>query len=83
MVEDVALDFFIIGPLLVTAEGIDLKRHAELGRLQLSHHHGEVVVEFRVVVEVGLDVGAEDAQVGLLTAVHDLAGVDVVGLVVF
>ena len=59
MVEDVALDFLIIDPLLVTAEGVDLQRHAKLGGLHLPDHHGEIVVQLRVVVEVGLDIGAE------------------------
>ena len=83
VVKDVALDFLVVGPLLIAAEGVDLQRHAKLRRLQLSHHHGEVMVQLRVIVEIGLDVGAEDAEVGLLATVHDLARVDVVGLVVF
>ena len=83
MVEDVALDFLIVDPLLITAEGIDLQRHAKLGGLHLPHHHGQVVVQLGVVVEVGLDVGAEDAEVGLLAPVHNLACVDFIGLIVF
>ena len=82
MVEDVALDFLVVDPLLVAAEGVDLQRHAELRGLQLPDHHSEVVVQLRVVVEVGLDVGAEDADVGLLAPVHNLRCVDVVGFVV-
>ena len=83
VVKNVALDLFVVGPLLVATEGVDLQRHAKLRRLQLSHHHGEVMVQLRVIVEIGLDVGAEDAEVGLLATVHDLASVDVVGLVIF
>ena len=83
VVEDVALDFLVVDPLFVAAESVDLQRHAKFGGLQLAHHHGQVVVQLGVVVEVGLDVGAEDAQVGLLASVHDFARVDAVGLVVF
>ena len=83
MVKDVALDFLVVDPLLVVTEGINLQRHAKLGGLQLSHHHGEVVVQLRVVVDVGFDIGAEDAEVGLLATVHDHARVDTVGFVVF
>ena len=56
MVEDVALDFLIVDPLLVAAEGVDLQRHTKFGGLHLTHHHHEIVVQLRVVVEVGLDI---------------------------
>ena len=61
MVEDVALDFLVVDPLLVAAESVDLQRHAKFSGLHLSHHHGEVMVQLRVVVQVSLDVGSENA----------------------
>ena len=83
VVEDVTLDFLVVDPLLVTAESIDLHWHAKLGGLQLSDHHRKVVVQLRVVVDIGFQVGTEDAEVSLLATVHDLRRVDVVGFIVF
>ena len=83
VVEDVALDFFVVDPPFVAAESVYLQRHAKFGRLHLAHHHCEVVVQLGIVVDVSLDVGAENAQVGLLATVQYLVSVDVVGFVVF
>ena len=83
VVEDVALDFFVVDPPFVAAESVYLQRHAKFGRLHLAHHHREVVVQLGIVVDVSLDVGAENAQVGLLATVQYFVSVDVVGFVVF
>jgi hypothetical protein len=50
MVKDVTLDFLVVDPSLVVAESIDLQRDTKLGGLHLPDHHGEVVVQLRVVV---------------------------------
>ena len=83
MVENVALDVFVVVPLLVAAEGIDLQRHSEFGGLQLTYHHRKIVVELRVVIEVSLDIGTENAQIGLLAPIHDFTRVDMISLIVF
>ena len=83
MVENVALDFLIVDPFLVAAESVNLQRNTKLGRLHLSHHHGQVVVQLWVVVEVSLDISAEDAQIGLLASIYDFARINAVGFFLF
>ena len=83
MVEKVALDVFVGRPFLFAAENVNLNWNAKLSRLQLSHNHGHVVVDVWIAVDVFAQVSPENAEVGLLSSVDDLACVDAVGFVVF
>lgn len=83
MVENVALYVFVIDPSLFITEDVNLNRNAIFSRLQLSYNHGHIVVNVWIVVDVFAQVSPENAEVGLLSSVDDLACVDAVGFVVF
>ena len=83
VVEEVALDVFVGRPFLFVAENVNLNRNAIFSGLQLSHNHSHIVVDVRIVVDVFAQVSPENAEVGLLSSVDDLACVDAVGFVVF
>lgn len=83
MVEKVALYVFVIDPSLFVAENVNLNWNAIFCGLQLSHNHGHIVVDVWIVVDVFAQVSPENAEVGLLSSVDDLACVDAVGFVVF
>ena len=83
MVEQVTLNLLVSGPVFLFAECIDLQGDAELSRLELTHHLRHVLVDVRIRFDISGDVGTEHAEVGLLTTVDDIRGVNPVGFVIF
>lgn len=69
VIEDIALDSFVIGPRRGAGEAVDLQRHALGGGLHLADHAGHVRLDVRVAFQVGQRVGAEGAEVGHAPAV--------------
>ena len=64
MVENVALGVFVGGPRGAGGKAVQLQRHALGGGRQRPHHQRHVLVDARVRLQVGRNVGAQRANVG-------------------
>ena len=76
MVEHVGLNLFVQLPLCGAGKEVELDGDAVVGGLQVAHQQGHVVAHPGEVVQVGIEVGPEHAQVGLPAAVHQDAVVN-------
>jgi hypothetical protein len=64
MVKNVCLDAFVVIPVGVVGEAIDLHGEALFGGLEVAHKEGHArMMDFGVGLEIGLAVGTECAQV--------------------
>lgn len=64
MIENVALNAFIIYPNGIVAEGVHLQRHTFFCCIQLSDHDGQLFVDIWIFIEIGECVGSKKSDVG-------------------
>ena len=66
MVEDLGLQVFVLEPSCVCREEVHLYWHSLCGRLQLAYKHNHLLVHFRVVAQIVINIVAEDIPMILL-----------------
>lgn len=77
MVEDIGSDGFVIHPLFVECEAIDFQWQAFVCGWQLSYHHGQLLVDFGVLLDIKAQVLAKNTNVGEVSAIGQDRLVDV------
>ena len=73
VVENISLYPFILGPGGGRREAVDLQRQAVRGRCQLAHHQGHVPANARMSPQVGIQIGAQGAEVGEVATIDGAA----------
>ena len=77
MVEDIGLDPLVGTPRLVAAKYIDFERKTMLGRREVPHQEGHLLMNHRMVAQIRDDIGSERTKVGQLPAVERVRRIDV------
>ncbi len=76
VVEDVGLDGLVPGPGLIVTEYINLQGQSFGSGFELADQKGHILMDLRILLEVGDDIGSKQSCIGLAAAVDDLRSVN-------
>jgi hypothetical protein len=69
MIKNISRDGFVIHPLFVECEAIYFQRQPFVCGRQLPYHHGQLLVDFVVLLDVQTQVSAKNANISKVSAI--------------
>lgn len=82
VVEDVGLNLLVRCPISGAGKEVEFYGNAVVGGLEVAHQYRHLIIHRGQVVQIGIEVGAENAQVGLASAVDQYAIIDLLRFIV-